>query len=395
MKMSDAPFFLEVDHAQRCKKGNAVSGDVFTSTRLGDDSVVTVLADGLGSGIKANVLATLTAKMAAGFVMNDMDIRRSAEIIISTLPVCSERKIGYSTFTVTRIERGGEVKVIEYDNPPFILFRGGSVVKLPSERINFKGPTGRVNAVNYYSFRLEYGDRLVFVSDGITQSGMGKKKSPLGWGNDSLMAFVRDSVEANTGISARRLSNMIVSKAGEMDDYAVHDDCTCEVIYCRRPRGLLVVSGPSFRPERDAEMAAIIAKYDGSKAICGGTTSMIVSRELGVEVDVNLTEMRGGLPPEAKMPGVDLVTEGILTLCRVSEMLENESWKDEPANPATKLIELMLNNDIIDFLVGTRINEAHQDPSMPLEIEIRRNIVKKIMRLLEERHLKKTELRFI
>jgi hypothetical protein len=393
--MNEAPFFLEVDYAQKCKKGNVVSGDVFTSIRQSDDSVVTVLADGLGSGIKANVLATLTAKMAAGFVMNDMDIKRSAEIIISTLPVCAERKIGYSTFTVAKIERGGCVKVIEYDNPPFILFRNGFTVSMEPERIVFKGQAGRINTVNYYSFRLEYGDRLIFVSDGITQSGMGKERTPLGWGRDNLVEYVGDAIATNSSISARKLSQMVVSRACEMDDYFAHDDCTSEVIFCRRPRRLLVVSGPSVKPERDAEMASIITLYDGAKAICGGTTSMIVSRELGLQVDVDLTCIKGNLPPEGKMKGMDLVTEGILTLCRVSEMIEHDDWKDEPANPATKLIELMLNNDIIDFLVGTKINEAHQDPSMPLEIEIRRNIVKKIMRLLEEKHLKKTTLHFI
>ena len=393
--MSNTPFFLEVDYSQRCKKGKAVSGDVFTSTRMGDDSVVTVLADGLGSGIKANVLATLTAKMAAGFVTNDMNIKRSAEIIISTLPICSERKIGYSTFTVTKIERGGDVKVIEYDNPPFLLFRNGSVANIEPEKIQFKGITKRVNLVNYYAFRLEYGDRLIFFSDGVTQSGMGKSKTPLGWGVDNVSEYIAGIIASNSQISARKLSQMVVSRACEVDDYSVHDDTTCEVIYCRRPRKLLVASGPSMRPERDAEMADIISKYEGSKALCGGTTSMIVSRILGIPVDVDITHLTGNLPPEAKMQGFDLVTEGILTLCRVSEMLENDLWKDAPLNPATKLVELMLNNDIIDFLVGTKINEAHQDPSMPLEIEIRRNIVKKIMQLLEEKHLKKVSLHFI
>ncbi|MGL4369824.1 MAG: SpoIIE family protein phosphatase, partial [Spirochaetota bacterium] len=181
----------------------------------------------------------------------------------------------------------------------------------------------------------------------------------------------------------------------EIDDYVLHDDCTCEVIYCRRPRKLLVVTGPSLRPERDTEMAVIITLYDGAKAVCGGTTSMIIARELGLAVDVDISGISGDLPPEGKLSGIDLVTEGILTLCRVSELLDSELWRETPASPASKLIELMMNNDIIEFLVGTKINEAHQDPSMPLEIEIRRNIVKKIMHLLEEKYLKKVSLRFI
>jgi hypothetical protein len=394
--MSDDALFLEVDYAQKCKKGNLVAGDVFLSTRTGDDSVVTVLADGLGSGIKANVLAMLTAKMASGFVLNDMDIKKSAEVIINTLPICSERKIGYSTFTVVRIERGRSVKVIEYDNPAFILLRNGTIVPVKPEEIAFAGISNRENIVRYYSFDLEYGDRLLFFSDGVTQSGMGSRNTPLGWGIESAGMYVRDIVKSDPEISARTLSRMIVSRANAFDGYAPHDDITCEAIFCRRPRKLLVATGPSLLPEKDAEMARIIADFGGSKAICGGTTTKIVSRELDIPVKVDITNITGNLPPESSMQGIDLVTEGILTLCRTSELLDRETYSGEmPPNPASKLADMMLNNDIIHFLVGTKINEAHQDPSMPQEIEIRRSIVKKIMRTLEEKHFKKTSLHFI
>jgi hypothetical protein len=388
-------FFMDVDHHQMCKAGNAVAGDVFTSGRAADDSIVTVLADGLGSGIKANVLATLTARMAAHFVMNDMDIRRSAEIIISTLPICAERKIGYSTFTVTRIARTGEVSLIEYDNPRFLLIRGGECVSLPYERIELAPDARPENFIRYYRFTMQYGDRLVLFSDGVTQSGMGQKRTPLGWGARAVEEYALETVRADAALSARRMARMIVTRAAAFDDYRPHDDITAQVVYCRAPRRLLIVTGPSLHAEQDAEMARIVDTFPGGKIICGGTTSMIISRELKREVTVDITRVRSDLPPCGAMEGIDLVTEGILTLCRVSELLDGTASAVGHDNAAGKLLEHLLNNDIIHFLVGTRINEAHQDPTMPQEIEIRRNIIKKIMKILEKKHLKNVSMQFI
>ena len=64
-------------------------------------------------------------------------------------------------------------------------------------------------------------------------------------------------------------------------------------------------------------------------------------------------------------------------------------------NAATRLVELLLNSDIIHFLVGTRINEAHQDPNVPVELDLRRNIIRKIASLLETRYLKESRLQFM
>lgn len=96
------------------------------------------------------------------------------------------------------------------------------------------------------------------------------------------------------------------------------------------------------------------------------------------------------------MDGIDLVTEGTVTLAKTAELLERGAAADAARKmPANDLVTLMLQSDIVEFVVGTRINEAHQDPNVPVELDLRRNIVRKIAGLLETRHLKEARIRFI
>jgi hypothetical protein len=203
-------------------------------------------------------------------------------------------------------------------------------------------------------------------------------------------------IGAENEISARELSHRLVGEALVNDGQAAKDDISCGVIYYRRPRRLLVITGPPFSRERDGELADLVQTFDGRKVICGGTTAGIVSRLLGRGVTMSLAQLDPEIPPAAVMDGVDLVTEGTVTLGMVGELLERgSSGEMARKNPATDLISLMLQSDIVEFVVGTRINEAHQDPNVPVELDLRRNIVRRIARLLETRYLKEACVRFI
>jgi hypothetical protein len=169
---------------------------------------------------------------------------------------------------------------------------------------------------------------------------------------------------------------------------------TAGVIYLRNPRRTLILTGPPFNSERDGEYANMVVNFKGKKVICGGTTSGIIARQLGREVTTDILSPCGDLPPVSDMKGVDLITEGILTLTRVAKYLAEDKIK-HLSDAASKLVDLLLNSDIIDFVVGTRINEAHQDPSLPIDLEIRRNIIKKIAGILEEKYLRKVNLMYI
>ncbi|HOC28521.1 MAG TPA: SpoIIE family protein phosphatase [Treponemataceae bacterium] len=409
--MSDAQTqssFIEVAHYQLYKSGQGAGGDTFLSQKNDSDGrVITVLSDGLGSGIKAGVLSTLTATMAMKFVAADMPIQRAAEIIMSTLPVCKERGISYATFTLVDIEPNSTVKIMEYDNPGYVLVRQDTVIEpikncASIERKNRKTAPQREAVVYYSDYRSRPGDRLVFFSDGVTQSGMGTKPYPLGWGAVRAQEFILEAVRESPEISARELAKRIVLKAQQLDCYRAKDDITCGVIYFRRPRDLLIMTGPPINPDHDTEMVRVFSSFSGKKIVSGGTTANILSRELGRKVTLNLRNIDPNIPPVSQMDGADLVTEGIITLGRVAEILEQgsrigatASTERDRENGAGKIVEFLLDSDRITFVVGTRINDAHQDPNMPVELEIRRNIVKRIQMLLAEHYLKEVTIRYL
>jgi hypothetical protein len=387
--------FIDVDFCRQAKAGQVVAGDVFLSRKIKEEGrIITVLSDGLGSGVKAGVLANLTATMALRYTSAFVDVRQSAKTIMDTLPVCEKRKISYSTFTIVDLDEDGKTRVIEHGNPPLVLLRGQSLV--PIERASLTLETWKDRVIYYSEFDTQLGDRIVFFSDGVSQSGLGRAGLPLGWGQDRVTNFLQQQISAENEISSRELSRKLVAEALTNDGRAAKDDITCGAIYYRRPRRLLVITGPPFSKERDGELAELVRTFDGRKAICGGTTAGIVSRLLGRPVTMDLKNLDPDIPPPAVMAGVDLVTEGTVTLARVSEILERGN-PGEPArkNPATDLVSLMLQSDIVEFVVGTRINEAHQDPNIPVELDLRRNIIRKIASLLETRYLKELRLKFI
>ncbi len=387
--------YLEVDYYQLRKHGQGVSGDHFTSLK-DNDRVVSVLADGLGSGVKAGVLATLTTTMASKFVLSNMDIRRAAEIILETLPVCSRRKIGYSTFTIVDAGADGSVRIIEYDNPSIVLLRDGKSQSLNKNEITLSNE--RKGRLFYSTLKMEPEDRLVFFSDGVTQSGMGSAYMPLGWSEKGVVRFLEHELKENRSISAGELCMQTTRRALEYDNHKAMDDITCAALYLREPRKLLVMTGPPYNRDQDATLANITREFKGRKVICGGTTSSIISRELNIPISVKLDEVRRGadIPPTAEMEGFELVTEGTITLSRCLQLLDKEHPLEKVKHsPIKTLARLFIESDIVQFVVGTRINEAHQDPSLPRELEIRRNLIKHFCDVLEKKYLKETHIEFL
>jgi len=337
----------------------------------------------------------MTATMAMKFAASAMDIRRSAEIIMDTLPICSVRKISYSTFTVVDMASTGETRIIEHGNPSFLLVRPKGEVHVTKTEVRPERWEDRV--ISFSSFDVQREDRIVFFSDGITQAGMGEYRTPLGWGLQGVDQFVREKIERYPHISARELSRVLVAKAEEVDGLSAKDDITCGVVYFRSPRELLVITGAPFNRAHDRDLARMAERTLGRKVICGGTTANIISRLLNRTIEIDMRQrLHARIPPSARMEGFDLVTEGTLTLGEVLRLLEEGFAPEEmESNPAVRLAAMLLDSDIVKFAVGTRINEAHQDPNIPLELDLRRNIVKRIAQLLESKHMKRVVTQFL
>ena len=386
--------FIDLDFCQKPKTGQVVSGDVFMSRKIKEEGrVISVLSDGLGSGVKASVLANLTATMALRYTSAFVDVRKSAGTIMDTLPVCEVRKISYSTFTIVDLDEDGRTRAIEHGNPALVLIRGS--VPVPLKRAEVKLENWKDRTICYSEFDVQLGDRVVCFSDGISQSGLGRRGFPLGWGQDRVCAFLGDLIARDREVSSRELTRKLVAEALANDASIPRDDMTCAAVYYRHPRRLLLITGPPFLKEHDADLAARVLAFEGRKVICGGTTATIVARQLKRPVRTLLNRLDPEIPPAAEMEGVDLVTEGTMTLARVAEMLDRGAGNAWPDNPARDLMNLMLQSDIVQFVVGTRINEAHQDPTVPVELDLRRNIVRRIISLLESKHLKECSLQFV
>ncbi len=389
--------FVEMECCQLCHEGEEVCGDDFLFERRNDENRhIAVLSDGLGSGIKANLLACMTTTMAMEFIRSDMDVLQSAEIIMDTLPVCEVRRISYATFTIFDLQIGGKSRVIEMDNPPFIHLRNNKDLQVSRQSmVSERWPDRRVKLAEFYAIS---GDRLIVFSDGVTQAGLGQPGCKFGWRREGCLEFIQSKVAAEPEISARDLSQAVVYAARSHNkNNTCIDDISCMVIYLRKPRRLRLLTGPPFRSESDAAYAALVNNYDGKVILAGGTTANIVSRELKrpLDVDMKLVMKAGNLPPPARMKGIDLVTEGILTLTDVVQRLENDPPVTTPVPLAAKeMIDLFRASDEIEFVVGTKVNEAHQDPSLPVDLEIRRNIVRRLKTVLENKYRKRVLLRF-
>ncbi len=390
-------FYVEVGYQQKNHGKERICGDVFVSQRIKEESrIVTVLSDGMGHGVKANILATLTATMALNFTREHKDVARIAEIIMNTLPVCSQRKISYSTFTAVDIEMSAGTSILEYDNPGTFLMRGTKPLEAEWTCLILSSERNKGKEIKSCHLQPRKEDRIIFCSDGITQSGMGSRKYPFGWGWENVQEFIVRLVEMDPEISAQKLASKIINAAFKNDNYNAQDDTSCAVLYFREPRKLLLCSGPPFDQENDGKLASIVTDYKGRKILSGGTTGDIVARELGLKIKDTFEFSDPDLPPVSYMEGIDLVTEGILTLSKVSKILNEYTPNFVPGKgPADQIVRLLLESDEIKIIIGTKINVAHQDPNLPVELEIRRTVLKRIARKLEEKFLKEVIVEYI
>ena len=274
MNPSNDKFFLDIYCQQNNHVGELICGDKFLSRRVKEDGrTIVVLSDGMGSGVKANVLATLTASMAINFTIEQKDLRETAEIIMSTLPICSVRKMSYSTFTIIDIDDSGNTTIVEYDNPLAIIVRNNRIYDPEWSDIVLESDTTKGKKLRTCKYKAGKEDRIFFMSDGIIQSGMGSKANPFGWGLDGVTEYILKIVKSDQFASSSKLSKKVVNMAEIHDGGKSKDDSSCGTIYFREPRKLLFISGPPFDEKNDTEFSLRVQKFQGKKIISGGTTA--------------------------------------------------------------------------------------------------------------------------
>ena len=387
-----------MESAQYTKTGQAACGDdVRFLTVEKENRHLAALSDGLGSGVKAHILATMTTSMAIKFLESNVPMLEAAEIIMDSLPVCEVRKIGYATFSLFDFRLGGKAKITEMGNPGYIHLRGTQeVMPLKDEMVVSSHWPDREVRECEADFRP--GDRIIMCSDGVTQAALGQRRDmKFGWRRSGVLEFARRRIEAEHEISAKDLSDAIVREALHLAPGGCKDDISCVVVYLRHPRVMRVLTGPPFYREHDADYARKGLLGEEHVVVCGGTTANIIERELGAKVSLTLADMRaaGGLPPVGHIAGVGIATEGILTLSRVlSALEEGRSPSFEPA-AVRAILERMMSHDRIEFIIGTKVNESHQDPGIPQDLELRRTVVRRIAQTLEQKYRKNVIIQLI
>ena len=389
--------FIEMEASQYTKFGQAACGDdVRFLTVEKENRHLCALSDGLGSGVKAHVLATMTTSMALKFLESNIPTIEAAEIIMDSLPVCEVRKIGYATFSLFDFRLGGRARITEMGNPGYIHLRGTEEIPpLKDEQvISAHWPDREVRECEA-DFRV--GDRIIMCSDGVTQSGLGVRKDmKFGWRRSGVLAHAREQISLEPDISATELSASIACRALQLTPGGCKDDITCVVVYLRRPRVLRILSGPPYYKEHDSEYARQAKIGADHVVICGGTPANIIERELGTKGKVDFADMRraGGLPPIGRIDGIGIATEGILTLSRVTTALEEgRAPRDEPM-AARAILERMMAHDRIEFIIGTKVNESHQDPNIPQDLELRRSVIKRMTHALERKFRKQVTVNY-
>ena len=382
-----------------CKQQNCgderICGDTFLFRRAsGNDRAIIVLSDGMGHGIKANILSTLTASMIVHFDRSRYDVRRMAEMILKSLPVCSVRKISYSTFSIADIDmRTGKATVIQHDNPASLLFRNGEPIDARWESVTVNEGTQRPQTILTASFDIACGDRIVLMSDGVTQSGLGSERYPFGWGEKNVYAFIRDRLREEPDISTQRLASQVLGRAVLNDANFTKDDISCAVVHIREARSLLMCTCPPYSPAENGELVETLYGFPGRKLVCGYHLAKLVSELTGNVICKDAGSPDPDVQPAWRMKGIELITESLTTLNKILDILdryEQLTWGEGPAFDACRML---LESDEINMLIG--LSRGNGGMYMVDEFELRRKVIRRIASVLESKFRKEVNLRYL
>jgi len=361
------------------KHDEELCGDSVAISRH-SDTVTLALSDGLGSGVKANILATLTTRIAMHMLENELPLTEVVETLGQTLPVCRVRKLAYSTFAIAKFMRNGHSRIVEFDTPRPIVLRDRKLLGLVSEERVISDKTIRDSEVE-----LKQGDWVIFVSDGVLNAGIGGCY-PLGWGWDQIVSYLEQ--HAHEKLSASDLAQKLTETVANLYSNSPGDDVSVIVIKVRRELSATVLAGPPESRDSDQSVLKSFLQRPGLHIVCGGTTSKMVAAHLGQPLEVDLKTMKFTVPPLARIKNMDLVTEGILTLTVAAELLQSGANKDTVKfgiDGASALVRMLLQADDVHFIVGLGTNPAHQNPNLPSHVRMKLSVVREIADELQNR----------
>ena len=362
--------------------GEQLCGDHIDIVEPDENSIVIVLSDGLGSGVKASILSTLTSKIISTMMAEGLPLEECVSTIAATLPVCSIRGVAYSTFTIIHLINNQVAELIQYDNPQVILIRNEQNYDYPTTEMNIGGKKILKSVIN-----LQENDIFVAMSDGCPHAGIGIAYN-FGWKREDIISFLETIAPA--GYPAKTLSTMLVDECDKLYGFEPGDDATACVVRIRKREPMNLLFGPPSNRDDSDRMMSLFFSKEGKHIICGGTTSSIAAKYLGKPLKASLN-FDSDVPPTAEIEGVDLVTEGVITINKVLEyakdyLAENKFYEDWTyKKDGASMISRLLFEEATDinFYVGRAINPAHQNPDLPINFSIKMNLVEELSKCLK------------
>lgn len=365
------------------KKGEQLCGDHIEIVDQNENSLVLVLADGLGSGVKACILSTLTSKIISTMIANNLSVEECVSTIAATLPVCEKRGVAYSTFTIIRITNNSEAEIIQYDNPHVIMLRGGENFEYPRTSMEIGGKT-----IYKSKLQLEKNDVFIAMSDGAIYAGVGKTLN-FGWQRDSIIDFMVGNYDKK--MSAKGISQLLLDECNDLYGGEPGDDTTVAAVKIRQRIPVSLMIGPPSNPGDLKKMQTLFFAKEGKHIVCGGTTSKLAADYLGKPVVPCLDYFDPEIPPIAKIEGIDLVTEGVVTMTKVLE------YADSYLNGSISISDLSMKKDgasriaqmlfeeatDISFYVGRAVNPAHQNPALPINFNVKMQLIDEVSKKLK------------
>ena len=329
-----------------------------------EDSDILILADGMGSGVKANILATLTSKILGTMLYEGAALESCVETIAKTLPICQVRKVAYATFSVLQIFHSGEAYLVEFDNPSCVFIRDGKIVNYAYETREIEG-----KKIHEYRFQVQKNDCFVLMSDGVIYAGAGSILNLQGWTWEAMAEYTLKCTKKT--MSASRLAVMLSQACDELYEEKPGDDTTVAVARVIDRRIVNVFTGPPKEKKDDERMMYEFMHTEGKKVVAGGT-----------------------IPPMAVIEGIDLVTEGVLTLGKCIKLLKkyvrdefDAEFFDEldAENGASKLAKLLIEECTeLNLFVGTAVNDAHRESELNFDLSMRQNLVEQLVSTAEK-----------
>ena len=352
-----------------------------------EDSDIMILADGMGSGVKANILATLTSKILGTMLYEGATIESCVETIAKTLPICKVRKVAYATFSILQIFHSGEAYLAEFDNPSCVFIRDGRIVNYPYETREIEG-----KKIHEYRFQVKKNDCFVLMSDGVIYAGAGSILNLQGWTWEAMAEYTLKCTKKT--MSASRLAVMLSQACDELYEEKPGDDTTVAVARVIDRRVVNIFTGPPKSKEDDERMVHEFMHTEGKKVVAGGTSANIVARVLGREIVTKTDSRNPDVPPTAMLEGIDLVTEGVLTLGKCLKILKkyvNDEFdaeffdKLDADNGASRLAKMLIEECTeLNLFVGTAVNQAHLESDLNFDLSMRQNLVEQLIAAAEK-----------